>query len=145
MLRDSAQVPWDGASGDTERRRLRYHAQGAPYGLSRSLGCVTQHAGFASQQRGQQQQQPAPKVAPPEDPELRRTIEAMAPFVARNGPAFEALATKLNASNPMFCFLSGGRGAEYYRWRVQVGTWPNRTTQERVGKRSASVVVIRVS
>ena len=60
-------------------------------------------------------------MEPPEDPELRRTIEAMAPFVARNGPAFEALATKLNAGNPAFGFLSGGRGAEYYRWRVQVG------------------------
>ena len=74
-------------------------------------------------QRGQQQQQQpaaAPKVAPPEDPELRRTIDAMAPFVARNGPAFEALAAKLNAANPLFGFLSGGRGAEYYRWRVQV-------------------------
>ena len=44
----------------------------------------------------------------------------MAPFVARNGPAFEALAAKLNASKPAFAFLAGGPGTEYYRWRVQV-------------------------
>jgi hypothetical protein len=59
-------------------------------------------------------------VAPPEDPELRRTIEAMAPFVARNGPAFEAVAVKENAKKHTFSFLTGGAGAEYYRWRVQV-------------------------
>ena len=63
----------------------------------------------------------ATEATPPDDAELRKTIEAMAPFVARNGPAFEALAAKLNASKPAFAFLRGGPGAEYYRWRVQVG------------------------
>lgn len=44
----------------------------------------------------------------------------MAPFVARNGPAFEAVAVKANAKSQKFSFLVGGAGAEYYRWRVQV-------------------------
>lgn len=46
----------------------------------------------------------------------------MAPFVARNGPAFEAVAVKENAKKHTFSFLTGGAGAEYYRWRVQVFT-----------------------
>ena len=48
-------------------------------------------------------------------------IEAMAPFVARNGAAFEALAVRRNARDSRFGFLKGGPGAEYYRWRVQAG------------------------
>lgn len=65
-------------------------------------------------------ERPAREVPPPADPELRKTIEAMAPFVARNGPAFEAVAVKANAKSHKFSFLVGGAGAEYYRWRVQV-------------------------
>ena len=49
-------------------------------------------------------------------------IEAMAPFVARNGAAFEALAVRRNARDSRFGFLKGGLGAEYYRWRVQAGS-----------------------
>jgi hypothetical protein len=75
-------------------------------------------AGAAAAAR-QQAGPAAAEVAPPENGDLRRTIEAMAPFVARNGPAFEALAAKLNAGKPAFAFLAGGAGAEYYRWRVQ--------------------------
>ena len=48
-------------------------------------------------------------------------IDAMAPFVARNGAAFEALAVRRNARDSRFGFLKGGPGAEYYRWRVQAG------------------------
>ena len=43
----------------------------------------------------------------------------MAPFVARNGAAFEAIAVRQNARDNRFSFLKGGPGAEYYRWRVQ--------------------------
>ena len=64
---------------------------------------------------------PAREVPPPEDGDLRKMIEAMAPFVARNGAAFEALAVRRNARDSRFGFLKGGPGAEYYRWRVQAG------------------------
>ena len=65
---------------------------------------------------------PAKEVQPPEDLDLKRTIDAMAPFVARNGAAFEAIAVRQNARDNRFSFLKGGPGAEYYRWRVQVST-----------------------
>ena len=35
------------------------------------------------------------------------------------GPAFEALALQKNAGNPVFSFLYGGEGADYYRWQVR--------------------------
>ena len=64
---------------------------------------------------------PATEVQPPDDMDLKRTIDAMAPFVARNGAAFEAIAVRQNARDNRFSFLKGGPGAEYYRWRVQAG------------------------
>ncbi len=65
---------------------------------------------------------PAREVQPPEDVDLKRTIDAIAPFVARNGAAFEAIAVRQNARDNRFSFLKGGPGAEYYRWRVQAGS-----------------------
>lgn len=65
---------------------------------------------------------PAAAPPPPADAALRKAIETLAAFVARNGPAFEALAMRRNAGDAAFRFLSGGEGAEYYRWRVQVRT-----------------------
>lgn len=67
---------------------------------------------------------PAAAPPPPGDPALRKAIETLAAFVARNGPAFEALALRHNAGDAAFRFLSGGEGAEYYRWRVQVYAAP---------------------
>ena len=63
---------------------------------------------------------PAAAPPPPDDAALRKAIETLAAFVARNGPAFEALALRHNAGDAAFRFLSGGEGAEYYRWHVQV-------------------------
>lgn len=80
------------------------------------LMCVYYHAGAAAAQP------PAKQVPPPEDEALRKTIDAMAPFVARNGAAFEALAARQNARDNRFAFLQGGPGAEYYRWRVQASS-----------------------
>lgn len=69
---------------------------------------------------------PAAAPPPPDDLALRKAIETLAVFVARNGPAFEALALRHNAGDAAFRFLSGGEGAEYYRWRVQVHAAPRR-------------------
>ncbi|KAK9830452.1 hypothetical protein WJX72_011851 [[Myrmecia] bisecta] len=58
---------------------------------------------------------------PPSDQELRRTIDTLAVFVARNGAAFEALARERNAADPNFAFLvEGGAGGQYYRWKVDL-------------------------
>jgi len=62
----------------------------------------------------------APPPPPPGDAALLKAVETLAAFVARNGPAFEALAVQRNAGDAAFRFLFGGEGAEYYRWRVQV-------------------------
>lgn len=65
---------------------------------------------------------PAKEAQPPENADLKKTIDAMAPFVARNGAAFEAIAIRQNARDNRFSFLKGGPGAEYYRWRVQASS-----------------------
>ena len=83
---------------------------------------------------------PAKEVQPPEDVDLKRTIDAMAPFVARNGAAFEAIAVRQNARDNRFSFLKGGPGAEYYRWRVQASSvdFPLKTVRTRLALNAAS-------
>ena len=64
----------------------------------------------------------APKVPPPpapSDSSLRQAIETLAPYIARNGPQFEALVAQRQGGQPAFAFLCGGEGAAYFRWRVQ--------------------------
>lgn len=51
--------------------------------------------------------------------DILRCIKTLAPFVARMGPAFEALALQKNGHSPEFAFLSGGEGAAYFRWQVR--------------------------
>lgn len=53
----------------------------------------------------------------PTDAELVRRCDTLAAFVARNGPEFEELARKRQATDPRFAFLFGGPGAEYYAWK----------------------------
>ena len=60
--------------------------------------------------------QPAP---PPADPAVRRSIDTLAPYVARNGPSFEALARERHANDPAFAFLRSGEGAAYYQQQVR--------------------------
>jgi len=61
------------------------------------------------------------KEPPVPSPDILRAIRSLAPFVARMGPAFEALALQKNSAHPDFRFLYGGEGREYYRWQVR---WP---------------------
>ncbi|OMO51958.1 SWAP/Surp [Corchorus capsularis] len=55
-----------------------------------------------------------PEVPPPDDNNLKLLIEGVATLVARCGKLFEDLSRKKNQSNPLFSFLSGGNGHDYY-------------------------------
>lgn len=57
---------------------------------------------------------PPPEVPPPEDSNLKLLIEGVATLVARCGKLFEDLSREKNQSNPLFGFLNGGNGHEYY-------------------------------
>lgn len=57
---------------------------------------------------------PPPDVPPPEDKDLKILIEGVATLVARCGKLFEDLSREKNQSNPLFSFLSGGDGHDYY-------------------------------
>ncbi|KAA8541144.1 hypothetical protein F0562_025110 [Nyssa sinensis] len=57
---------------------------------------------------------PPPEIPPPEDNNLKILIEGVATLVARCGKLFEDLSREKNQSNPLFSFLSGGKGHDYY-------------------------------
>jgi len=70
------------------------------------------------------QQQWAPPVAPPQqvvvpsDTDVKDTIDKMAKFVVKNGPAFEHMIRGKEAGNPKFAFLFGGPLNAYYQHMV---------------------------
>ncbi|XP_024030764.1 G patch domain-containing protein TGH [Morus notabilis] len=55
-----------------------------------------------------------PEVSPPVDSNLRLLIDGVATLVARCGKLFEDLSREKNQSNPLFSFLRGGNGHDYY-------------------------------
>lgn len=55
-----------------------------------------------------------PQVPPPDDGNLKLMIDGVATLVARCGKLFEDLSREKNQSNPLFNFLDGGNGHEYY-------------------------------
>nr|XP_019710120.1 G patch domain-containing protein TGH homolog isoform X2 [Elaeis guineensis] len=57
---------------------------------------------------------PPPEVPPPEDNNLRLSIEGLATLVARYGKHFEDLSKEKHKFNPLFLFLNGGNGHSYY-------------------------------
>lgn len=57
---------------------------------------------------------PPVEVPPPDDNNLKLLIEGVATLVARCGKLFEDLSREKNKSNPLFSFLTGGTGHEYY-------------------------------
>ncbi|KAK9091101.1 hypothetical protein Sjap_024278 [Stephania japonica] len=61
---------------------------------------------------------PPPEVLPPEDNNLRVMIDGFATLVARSGKLFENLSREKNKKNPLFSFLSGGNGHDYYERRL---------------------------
>lgn len=63
-----------------------------------------------------------PDVPPPEDGNLKLLIEGVANLVAKCGKLYEDLSKEKNQSNPLFNFLSGGTGHDYYArklWEAQ--------------------------
>lgn len=65
---------------------------------------------------------PPPEVPPPEDSDLKLLIDGFATLVARCGKIFEDLSKEKNRSNPLFSFLFGGNGHNYYErklWEAQ--------------------------
>lgn len=65
---------------------------------------------------------PPPDVPPPEDSNLKLLIEGVANLVAKCGKLYEDLSKEKNRSNPLFNFLSGGTGHDYYTrklWEAQ--------------------------
>ncbi|KAK9203946.1 hypothetical protein WN943_014203 [Citrus x changshan-huyou] len=55
-----------------------------------------------------------PEIPPPEDNNLKLLIEGVATLVARCGKLFEDISREKNQSNPLFSFLTGGNGHDYY-------------------------------
>ncbi|XP_021761241.1 G patch domain-containing protein TGH-like [Chenopodium quinoa] len=65
---------------------------------------------------------PPPEVAPPADNNLKVMIEGVAALVARCGKLFEDISREKNQTNPLFSFLNGGSGHDYYArklWEAQ--------------------------
>ena len=61
---------------------------------------------------------PPPAVPPPSDAERAKFIDTTAMFVAKNGPAFEAMARERQRGDPKFSFLFGGPDEGYYRYKL---------------------------
>ncbi|KAG5618376.1 hypothetical protein H5410_018200 [Solanum commersonii] len=73
---------------------------------------------------------PPPVVPPPEDNNLRILIEGLATLVARSGKLLEDLSREKNQFNPLFGFLNGGKGHEYYSRKL----WEERHKRNDQGK-----------
>lgn len=52
------------------------------------------------------------------DLEMKKIIDKLAQFVARNGPEFEQMTKQKQKDNPQFGFLFGGLYFNYYQYRV---------------------------
>lgn len=52
------------------------------------------------------------------DLEMKKIIDKLAQFVARNGPEFEQMTKQKQKDNPQFAFLFGGQHYNYYQYRV---------------------------
>ncbi|PWA53952.1 hypothetical protein CTI12_AA440330 [Artemisia annua] len=61
---------------------------------------------------------PPAEVPPPVDNKLKVLIEGVATLVARCGTVFEELSREKNQSNPLFDFLNGGNGHDYYKRKL---------------------------
>ncbi|EFJ35734.1 hypothetical protein SELMODRAFT_80512 [Selaginella moellendorffii] len=80
---------------------------------------VPVHKFVAALDLSQSQSDNTPLEAPqPEDKTLVKLIDGMAILVARSGTQLEALSKEKNKENPLFQFLFGGMGGDYYTRRL---------------------------
>lgn len=82
---------------------------------------------------------PPPDVLPPEDNNLKILIEGLATLVARSGKLLEDLSREKNQFNPLFGFLNGGKGHEYYTRKL----WEERQKRNDQGKQQLDANVCR--
>lgn len=75
---------------------------------------VPHHKFTSPLEYGQNAEIPPPEVPPPEDNNLKVLIEGVATLVARCGKIFEDLSREKTQSNPLFGFLNGGNGSDFY-------------------------------
>ena len=73
---------------------------------------------------------PLQKVEPPDDPELRKSIDTLAFFVARDGKLVEDIARQTPKEST---FLTGGVGTDYYQYKVSV-------LQNMMGNKKSAVI-----
>jgi hypothetical protein len=60
---------------------------------------------------------PAP-VQPPADTDLHKRIDKLVEYACKNGPRFEALMKEKQKENPLYAFLFGAQGHDYYRYKL---------------------------
>ncbi|KAK3019889.1 hypothetical protein RJ639_002938 [Escallonia herrerae] len=65
-----------------------------------------------------------PPTPPPSDPELQKCIDKLVEYAAKNGPEFEAMIREKQKNNPVYSFLFGGEGHNYYRYKLWLSTRP---------------------
>ncbi|CAM8933936.1 unnamed protein product [Rhodiola kirilowii] len=61
---------------------------------------------------------PPPDAPPPNDNNMKVLIDGIAKLVAQCGKLFEDLSKERNQSNPLFSFMFGGEGHDYYMKRL---------------------------
>ncbi|XP_075107730.1 G patch domain-containing protein TGH isoform X1 [Nicotiana tabacum] len=82
---------------------------------------------------------PPPDVPSPEDNNLRILIEGLATLVARSGKILEDISREKNQFNPLFCFLNGGTGHDYYARKL----WEERQKRNDQGKQQVDAKMSR--
>ncbi|XP_060204862.1 G patch domain-containing protein TGH [Lycium barbarum] len=82
---------------------------------------------------------PPPVAPPPEDNNLKILIEGLATLVARSGKLLEDLSREKNQFNPLFGFLNGGKGHEYYARKL----WEERQKRNDQGKQQLDAKMSR--
>uniref|UniRef100_A0A0C9RGE3 Cherp_1 protein n=1 Tax=Fopius arisanus TaxID=64838 RepID=A0A0C9RGE3_9HYME len=76
----------------------------------------------------------------PSDNELRKIIDKLAQFVARNGPEFEQMTKNKQKDNPKFSFLFGGDYFNYYQYKVTTEQASKSIKKNKVTKNSISLL-----